>query len=272
MLNLRPLKTGGQKEVFIADLEGHGQVVFKKILPGSNKSLDRTRREVRAVELLNDLDTIPEIISHNCNESDPEYLWIIEEYISGSNLRDILVSGRTFNINEIVDFLDTMLKISMIAEKNDLVHRDIKPENIMLDENNNFWLLDFGIARHLDLKSLTESNEPFGLFTVGYASSEQFRNLKKMIDIRADLFSIGVVCYEMILGYNYYIKDIDGDIFKVIKKLENNSLPPLSIDGDTQFLLSTFIGLLGNHRRNRRPNNAAEAMSIYNSLKPTLRL
>lgn len=60
-----------------------------------------------------------------------------------------------------------------------LVHRDIKPLNIILDNKGKFWLLDFGIAKHLDLVSITPTNNPFGPFTLGYASSEQFRNFKK---------------------------------------------------------------------------------------------
>ena len=199
-------------------------------------------------------------------------MWVIEEFVAGLNLRDVFGNNRDFDINDIVRFLETALDILVLSEQNNLVHRDIKPENIILDNDDNFWLLDFGIARHLDLESITDTNNHFGPHTIGYASSEQFRNLKKEIDIRADLFSIGVVCHEMIKGQNYYTTDVDNDIFKVLKKLENSSLPPLRIEGDTQFLLSTFISLLGDHRRNRRPKTAREALSIFNSLRETLRI
>ena len=269
--NLLPLKRGGQKEVYTADHEDYGSVVFKKIF-SSASSYDRALREIRALALLDEADNIPKILAHNCDEESPEFLWFIEERVDGQNLRDALRVNRTFDIQDIVRFLDVMLGVAVLSETHNLVHRDIKPENIILDNNDNFWLLDFGIARHLDLESITQSNEPFGLFTVGYASSEQFRNLKKMIDIRADLFSIGVVCHEMLRGENFYTTNVDNDIFKVIKKLENTSLPPVRIEGDTQFLLSTFISLLGDHRRNRRPKTARDAMVIYNGLKGTLRL
>lgn len=268
---ITPLKKGGQKETFLATHIDFGEVVFKKILTHSS-SLERTKREIRAVSLLSDNPFVPKIHAHNCDEENPQFIWIIEEYVSGSNLRDLIVNGKTFTIQDIVRFLDTMLSISVSSEQQNLVHRDIKPENIMMDSNGDFWLLDFGIARHLDLESLTKSNAPFGLFTVGYASSEQFRNLKKMIDIRADLFSIGVVCHELLQGENFYVSQSDNDIFKVIKKLENNSLPPLRIEGDSQFLLSTFISLLGDHRRNRRPQSAREAQLIFDGLKGSLNL
>lgn len=269
--NIKPIKKGGQKEVSIADHPKYGRVVLKKVFPNIN-GLERTKREIRAAMLLKDALFTPSIISHNCDDISPDYLWIIEEFIPGMNLRDVFKSGRKFKINDIVKFLETSLEIAVISEKNMLVHRDIKPENIILDDNDNFWLLDYGIARHLDLESITNSNDHFGPHTVGYASSEQFRNLKKMVDIRADLFSIGVVCHEMLKGENFYTTDVDNDIFQVIKKLENSSLPPLRIEGDAQFLLSTFIRILGDHRRNRRPNTALEAQSIFNSFRTTLRL
>ncbi|WP_055411620.1 serine/threonine protein kinase [Nonlabens sp. YIK11] len=271
LLNMSVLRRGGQKEVFLAKHPVEGNVVFKKIFPHSD-STERTKREVRAVSLMHDLEFVPNILAHNCDEQDPEYLWLVEDYIDGQNLRDIITSGRNFSTAEIVIFLETMLQIAEVSESRNLVHRDIKPENIIMDPAGNFWLLDFGIARHLDLESITDSNNHFGLFTVGYASSEQFRNLKKMIDIRADLFSIGIVCHEMIKGENFYTTNVDNDIFKVIKKLENSSLPPLRINGDTQYLLSTFLSLLGDHRRNRRPKTAREARLILESLRNSLKL
>lgn len=271
LTGIKLIKRGGQKEVYLANHKDYGQVVFKKIFP-NNDSIIRTKREIRAVSLLQNAPFIPNIIAHNCEEDSPQFLWIIEEFVSGLNLRDVFGNNRDFDINDIVRFLETALEISVLSEQNNLVHRDIKPENIILDNEDSFWLIDFGIARHLDLESITDTNDHFGPHTIGYASSEQFRNLKKEIDIRADLFSIGVVCHEMIKGQNYYTTDVDNDIFKVLKKLENSSLPPLRIEGDTQFLLSTFISLLGDHRRNRRPKTAQEALSIFNSLRETLRI
>lgn len=268
LTNLKILTRGGQKEVSIGEHPVHGKVVFKKIFP-SEDSFERTLREIRAVQLI-DHPSVPKIIAHNCEDASNDQIWLIEPFIEGINLRELLKSGRHFDLEEIVAFLDTMLTISIKSEQNNLVHRDIKPENIILDDAGKFWLLDFGIARHLDLESITKTDQPFGPFTLGYASSEQFRNQKTQIDIRADLFSIGVVCFEMLKGENFYVSGTDNNIYKILKKLENSSLPPLRIEGDEQFLLSTFIKLLGDHRRTRRPRTANEAKLIFDILKPTL--
>lgn len=264
LTNLRELKVGGQKKVYSAVHPTFGKVVLKHIFITSD-SLERTKREIRAVSLLNSVN-IPNILAHNCDEANPHPIWIIEQFISGKNLRDLLTEGFHFNTMQIVNLLETILTILVKAEENNLVHRDIKPENIMLDKEGKFWLLDFGISRHLDLESITQSNSPFGLFTFGYASSEQFKNLKKDIDIRADLFSLGVLCHELIQEKNFYISGSENDLFMILKRLENQSLPRIRIKGDTQFKLSAFITLLGDHRRYRRPANARKAMEILSTI------
>lgn len=269
--NVTPLKTGGQKKVFNAIHDELGDVVYKVILnTGNSVDIERARREIRAVELLNS-EYVPKIYDHNCNEENAAFLWILEQYIDGGTLREHLQGTTTFDINSLVNFLDIMLSIAVLSEEKDLVHRDIKPGNIIFDLEGKFWLLDFGISRHLDLESITESNQHFGLFTFGYASSEQFRNIKKEIDIRADLFSIGVVATEMILGFNPYLKNTN-DPLVVLRRIENSPLPPIQIPGDTQFQLATFIKILGDSRQSRRPRSAKEAQAIFQTIKPTLEL
>lgn len=267
--NLLKLPSGGQKDVYSAKHIDYGDVVYK-IIKLNNDSLERTKREIRAVSIL-ESSHIPKIYEHNCNSGEKN-IWLVEECIKGKNLRELILSGKTFNINEVVLFIETILSVIVLSESENIVHRDIKPENIILDEDGKFWLIDFGISRHLDMQSITPTNNPYGLFTIGYASSEQFRNFKKDIDSRSDLFSIGIVAYELIKGENFYMQNTNGDVFKVIKKLENESLPNIRLDGDSKFQLSAFIKLLGDHRRNRRPRSAEEALKIFETIKQTLRL
>lgn len=268
--NIVPLKTGGQKDVFTAYHPSFGNVVYK-IIKNTSQSYERTKREIRAVSILGS-NNVPRIYAHNCENETTQDLWIIEERIYGETLRDSLNAGRVFIINEVVQFIDTMLDILVIAENKNLVHRDIKPDNIIINNSGDFYLLDFGIARHLDLESITATNSPFGVFTIGYASSEQFRNEKSEIDIRADLFSVGVVAHEMITGSNFYITSTGHDVLRILRMLENTSIPPIMISGDVQFQLTSFIKLLGDHRRTRRPRTAAEAQAIFVQVKQTLNI
>jgi serine/threonine-protein kinase len=267
---LEEIGKGGQKQVYkIQDLASQKIMVLKIILPDTE--IERVKREIRAVQIINH-DNIPKIIRTNVDEIELslQVIWILEEFVDGKSLRDVLNNGKRFSLKEIILFLDTMFSILEITESKNIVHRDIKPENIIIDKQDKFWLIDFGIARHLDLESLTESNSPFGPFTIGYSASEQFRNRKKEIDIRADLFSVGVVCGEMILGSNPYLKGAKN-ILEIIKNIENKPLPLFRIEGDTQYLFAKFIKTLGDNRISRRPRNVKEAKRLFDLVKSTLK-
>ena len=272
-LNIRVLKEigrGGQKQVYkVKNLGSHQIMVLKAIFPDTE--LERVKREIRAVKIINH-DNIPKILKTNIEEItlSSQIVWILEEFVDGESLRDALKNGKKFTLKEIVVFLDTMFSILEITESKNIVHRDIKPENIIIDKQGKFWLIDFGIARHLDLESLTKSNSPFGPCTIGYSASEQLRNRKKEIDIRADLFSVGVVCAEMISGSNPYLKNAK-DILEVIKNIENKPLPLFKIKGDTQYLFAKFIKILGDNRISRRPRTVKEAERLFEIVKSTLK-
>jgi len=272
-LNLEILKEigkGGQKQVYkVQNLASHEIKVLKVIIPDTE--LERLKREIRAVKIINH-DNIPKILETNIEEitSSSQIAWILEEFVDGESLRIALNNGEKFSLKEIVVFLDTMFSILEITESKNIVHRDIKPDNIIIDNQEKFWLIDFGIARHLDLESLTKSNSPFGPCTIGYSASEQFRNRKKEIDIRADLFSIGVVCAEMISGSNPYLKNAK-DILEVIKNIENRPLPLFKIEGDTQYLFARFIKTLGDNRISRRPRTVKETKRLFDLVKSTLK-
>lgn len=263
---------GGQKHVYKAiDLDS-GKNLVLKVLKVKGDTLERLKREIRAVDII-DSKHIPKIFESNITiASEKENLiWLVEEFIDGGSLRTVLKSGRTFSLSEVVEFLDVMFLILEKAEKQKIVHRDIKPENIMIDSQGQYWLIDFGISRHLDLESITITHAPFGLFTIGYSAAEQFRNRKKQIDIRADLFSLGVVATEMIQGYNPYLHKA-SDILQVIKRIEQKPLPALRIDGDDRFLMAKFIKILGDNRLSRRPKTIRDAIKIFDIVKSTLNI
>jgi serine/threonine-protein kinase len=260
---------GGQKKVYKISNE-KGEILVLKLFFTSNDTLERAKREIRASKII-EHPNIPRILMSNIEDmAMNNFIWIIEEFINGQSLREIFASKKKkFTIKDVVCFLDTMLSILEKSEENNIIHRDIKPENILFDINNKYWLIDFGIARHLDLVSLTDTNVPFGPCTLGYSASEQFRNRKHDIDIRADLFSLGVVSAEMILGYNPYTKNADN-ILAIIRNIEKLPLPMLQIEGDTRYLLAQFIKTLGDNRTSRRPSSAHDAFELFNIVKSTL--
>lgn len=261
------LSSGGQKEVFKGYHKKYGDIVLKVIKP-SDDEYERTIREIKAAKII-DSDHVPKVYDTNIADSKPSPIWLLEQYIPGKTLRQLLHEGKKFSLSEIVRFLETMLKIAIEAEKKKIVHRDIKPENIILDDSSRYWLIDFGIARHLELSSITSSSRDFGLFTVGYAAPEQFRNIKKEISIRSDLFSIGIVAIELITGKNPFIEKSRNPL-DILRNTETVILPTLKLEGDPQYELAAFLKVLGDKRISRRPSSAREAYEILASIKQTL--
>jgi len=210
---LRQLGKGGMGEVFLAeDTKQHSRKVALKVLPEeltrSENRLRRFRQEARAVLALNH----PNILTvFEIGESDKSY-YIATEYIEGETLRHCLWR-EPLRIDEALGVAIQVAMALETAHAAGIVHRDIKPENIMLRQDrfvrDRFVkVLDFGLAKLTDRESsadpeavtipITETNPGLVMGTSGYMSPEQAQG--EGIDSRSDIFSLGVVLYEMIAG------------------------------------------------------------------------
>jgi serine/threonine-protein kinase len=192
-------------------------------------------------------------------------LYIIEEFIDGDNLRNVLKSKGQLPLNDVLRLVDMLLYTAVAMENEKLVHRDIKPENIMVCPDGSFKLIDFGIARQLAKSSLTPTAAHFGPHTAGYAAPEQFRNLKKSIDIRTDLFAIGVVAYESLSGKHPFAEG-SRDQLETLRRTETTIPMPLRIDVERGNYLTTFIGVLMEKYPSRRPPTALQAKQWFKSI------
>lgn len=211
---LRRLGKGGMGEVFLAeDTKQHGRKVALKVLPDeltrSETRLRRFKQEARAVLALNH----PNILTvFEIGESTDHY-YIATEYIEGETLRQCL--GREpLRLDEALGVAIQVAMALEAAHNAGIVHRDIKPENIMLRQDrfvrDRFVkVLDFGLAKLTDRESsssdpdavtipISETTPGLVMGTSGYMSPEQAEG--ESIDARSDIFSLGVVMYEMIAG------------------------------------------------------------------------
>ena len=211
---LRRLGKGGMGEVLLGeDTKQHGRKVALKVLPEeltrSESRLRRFRQEARAILALNH----PNILTvYEIGETDGKY-YIATEYIEGETLRQRLWREPL----KLDEALGVAIQIAMALEAAHaagIVHRDIKPENIMLREDRFVRdrivkVLDFGLAKLTDRDStsadpeavtipISETNPGIIMGTSGYMSPEQAQG--EPIDTRSDVFSLGVVLYEMIAG------------------------------------------------------------------------
>jgi len=267
LTNITPLASGGQKEVCRAELGGK-LVALKLILPVSGAE-ERTRREIEASRQLSS-SYVPQVFETGertlCGQKRD---YIVEEFIQGHTYRALLLQQPMRDFLEVLELTKVLVSAAADFERIKLVHRDIKPENIIVDQNGKLWILDFGIARHLNLSSLTPSGG-FGIGTIGYAPPEQYRNLKPEIDGRADLFAIGMVVHESLTGTHFYLRGA-SDALAVIHKMDRLDLPRLAIAEDASNEFSDFVASLAQRFPSRRPRTAAEAVTWFEPIYQRLR-
>jgi eukaryotic-like serine/threonine-protein kinase len=211
---LRRLGKGGMGEVFLAeDTKQHARKVALKVLPDeltrSESRLRRFKQEARAVLALNH----PNILTVFEIGESADHHYIATEYIEGETLRQCLWR-EPLRLDEALGVAIQVAMALEAAHNEGIVHRDIKPENIMLREDrfvrDRFVkVLDFGLAKLTDRESsssdpeavtipITETSPGLVMGTTGYMSPEQAEG--DTIDARSDIFSLGVVLYEMIAG------------------------------------------------------------------------
>lgn len=256
---------GGQKIVFDGIHNSYGETVIKLYFQLNDP---RSLREIQIERDLN-LSMVPKIYETGTIEYEgTETLYIIEQKVKGTELRKVLESGKKFSLEEAVTFLEQGLEFISCIENKGIVHRDIKPENIIRADDGRIFFLDFGIARILGADSLTRTGAMMGPHTPGYAAPEQFNNLKKEIDSRADIFSLGVVTYECITGKNPF-REGSINALEVLQKTETITPVQYSIKGDTQSQFMALLGAMMGKYPSRRPRTAKQAIDWLKVAKKT---
>lgn len=255
--DLQKIGAGGQKLVFSARHPNHGEIVLKLLHPDQDP--EAVRREILAVDNV-ESPRVPRILEQGQVQTPlGTYIWVIEQRITGDTLRQVLATG-PLAPPDVLRLGVQVLEALARAENVNIVHRDVKPENIIRDTSGDFWLLDFGIARHLTLTSVTPTAWPFGKFTLGYASPEQCRNVKADIDSRADLFALGVTIYESGTGTNPFLVPAPANDLEKLQRVETMPLPPLLLDIPGQESMRDLVQAMTQKRRDLRPRSAQIAL------------
>ena len=163
-------------------------------------------------------------------------IYIAMEYLQGQPFNEVIRSGK-LSVEKIIDIALQVANALGYAHKKGIVHRDIKPSNIILTDEGNVKLTDFGIARAEDSNAAQQTQAGVILGTPFYMSPEQV--MGKRVDGRSDLFSLGVILYELIVGR----KPFEGDHFTAIFRAITDDIPvaPLKIDASIPQSLSDLI-------------------------------
>ncbi len=150
--------------------------------------------------------------------------YIVREYVEGITLKEYIEQQGVIPWKEAVHFTTQILRALQHAHDKGIVHRDIKPQNIMLLENGTIKVTDFGIARFSRGETRTMTEAAIG--SVHYISPEQARG--EMTDDKADIYSVGVVLYEMITGRLPF--ESDSAVSVAIMQVQNEATPPREIN------------------------------------------
>ncbi len=198
---------GGMAEVHIGTDTRLGRTVAIKIMRSDLAAdaifLTRFRREAHSVAQLNNTNIVSiydsgEELLTDDNGSKVNVPYIVMEYIRGQTLRDILKINGALSQKDAEQIMLGMLSALEYSHRMGIIHRDIKPGNIMISEQGDVKVMDFGIARALDDSSATMTQNQGVVGTAQYLSPEQARG--ETVDIRSDLYSAGCVLYEMLTG------------------------------------------------------------------------
>ena len=254
---------GGMAEVHLGFDTRLSRVVAIKMLR-RDLALDsifqaRFRREAQSAASLNHpnivavYDTGEEIIE-DANNRSIAVPYIVMEYVEGHTVKDLISDGTAVPINEAIEIVSGVLSALQYSHANHLVHRDIKPGNIMLTSEGKVKVMDFGIARALtdSQATMTQTNAVVG--TAQYLSPEQARG--ETVDERSDLYSTGVVLFELLTGRPPF----KGDSAVAVAYQHVEQIPPTpsSILSDIPDSLDRVVlKALAKNRDDRYPSAAA---------------
>jgi len=236
---LRKLEGGGMNLVYQAKDIRLNRPVVLKMFPASSliesKGNNDLLNEAKAVSSLNH----PNIVTiHDVGEYN-DYSFIVMEYIDGKSLRMLLKSG-PLSIKEALNITGEICKSIRAAHSNNISHLDIKPENIMINEKGKIKLLDFGLSKYEQLNSGISKNTISG--TIEYMSPERFQGENG--DHQSDIFSIGIIIYEMLTGtYPFNDKHQAAIIYNILnaKPIPSNTINPQIPDRLNQIIDKCLI-------------------------------
>ncbi len=192
---VRRLGTGGMANVYLAEDQELGRRVAIKMLDERHAQdeqfVERFRREAKNAAGLSH----PNIVSiYDRGEAEGTY-YIAMEYLEGKTLKELLVSRGPTPLPVAIDYARQILAAVGFAHRNGIVHRDIKPHNVLVGPDGRLKVTDFGIARS-GASQMTEAGSIIG--TAQYLSPEQAKGAP--VDARSDIYSVGIVLYEMLTG------------------------------------------------------------------------
>jgi serine/threonine-protein kinase len=259
----KELGTGAMGTVYRAHYTKTGQVMALKIIGGTHDtsatSLGRFEREAAILKNLNH----PNIVRYYGTGSYRKSPFFVMEYIEGETLENRLDRTRRFTWEEVVALGQQICSALQHAHEKGIVHRDLKPANIMLTADGTVKLTDFGIAKGLEIThQLTATNATVG--TASYMSPEQCRG-ERNLTFKSDLYSLGVMFYELLTGRKPFEAETTLDMF--LAHTEGKFERPSRLMLDIPVWLDTLVCQLLEKDPEKRPYDAAMVARSLNEIQ-----
>jgi eukaryotic-like serine/threonine-protein kinase len=254
-----------QKAAFHVKDKAGTDLCLKLIAPHYER--DRLDREIQALQTINHPNVV-KLIEYTFSSRPGHWRhYIVEEFIEGRDLQDILISGKPWPIKAAVELFSSLCDGLFAMKEKEIVHRDIKPANIRVRPDNRPVLIDFGLARHLTLPDLTQTAEGAAIGTPIYFAPEQFEGTKHDIDHRTDLFALGILLYEAITGESpFYSPKMTsrGQLQQAVceSSVHLKKASFLALDEKWRVLLARLL----EKERAKRPSDARQVGTILRKL------
>ncbi len=259
---LEEVGMGGMAHVYKAKCNVLNRIVAVKILrndlEGGDEFVNRFNAEAQSAACL----THPNIVSiYDVGEENGMY-YIVMEYLEGITLKEYIKLNGPLSSEETANIALQICSALNVAHEKNIIHRDIKPHNIMITSNNLVKVTDFGIARASNNSTMRVGDSILG--SVHYISPEQARG--GYVDCRSDLYSLGIVMYEMLTGKLPF--ESDSPIAIAMKHLEETPVKPETLCPDIALELQEIVlKAISKETRNRYQNAKAMIADIDEALE-----
>lgn len=228
-----------------------------------NQSLERVQREVLAMQTM-DHPNVAKVVEYEYSAREGQTRhYLVEQFIDGSDLSEYLEGKGPLTIDEVKSIFVPLCEGLAALAQNSIVHRDLKPSNVRVLPSGIPVIIDFGLARLLDMESLTATPEGAMIGTPRYFAPEQLKGTKRDIDPRTDLYALGVMLFEAAVGKHPYLSATP----KTMDELQEAICVSESYLADPDFkslpdVLQAILRRLLEKERANRPSNAATVAAL----------
>ena len=211
----------------------------------------------------------PNIVSiqdQGWNEGGPPAVFLVMELVEGSTLRDFLNENGPLSVEQTIQFITPVLSALAAAHLIGIIHRDVKPENILISKDGRIKVADFGLARTMTMVQTMTAASSVVLGSVSYLSPEQVQ--RGIADARSDVYAIGIVLFEMLLGKKPY----DGETpIQIAYRHVNDRIPNVKeFKSDIPEMIADLIFQATAPNPDQRPKDAEQLLSKVRDIQAKL--